>query len=88
MPISNLSAPILEAMNRRGRGMNVGPVAQTNPLGVPATIPTPPVTAQGAGLPQASPMLSASATASNPAKDQTDARIIEALISYLRRKVL
>ena len=88
-------------MQRRATGENVSPtLTQVNPAmrQAPATITTPPVTPQGAGFPRGmggttAPVARTTQTAQLGAsgagiKDQTDARIVEALISYLRRKVL
>lgn len=88
-------------MRRRAYGGNVSPtITQVNPATrqPPATIPTPPVTPQGVSfggrMGPTAPVARGAVGTPTPLgggggmKDQTDARIVEALISYLRRKVL
>ena len=87
MPISNLSPEIREALARRGMGQNVGPASQVNPptAPTPATIPTPSASMQGAGM--ATPQGDAGgAIGAGSLKDINDSKIIDALITYIKRK--
>lgn len=75
-------------------GQNVGPITQVNPptASGPATAVTPPANMGGARM-SPSPQTTSQAGAGGvpgavPGKDANDAMIIQALIAYLRKKVL
>lgn len=79
----------MEALQRRAQGQGVGPVSEVNPptMPGPGTMPTPPAT-MPTGSPTAPQTGAGGVSGAIPGKDVNDAKIIEALISYLRKKVL